>query len=48
MERLNILVTGGVGFVGSHLVDALVAKAIVCGSSIRLSNRFTAGGFRII
>jgi UDP-glucose 4-epimerase len=37
--RPTVIVTGGAGFIGSHLVDALVAKAV----RVRVVDNFTTG-----
>gem|GEM_PF-5217391 len=36
---LKILVTGGAGFIGSHIVDALIER----GHSVRVLTRFIRG-----
>lgn len=41
MSSRNIVVTGGAGFVGSHLVDALVAN----GECVHVIDNFSAGKF---
>ena len=38
-ERLKVLVTGGAGFIGSHLVEALVAR----GHRVRILDNFVSG-----
>jgi UDP-glucose 4-epimerase len=39
MAAMHVLVTGGAGFIGSHLVDALVAE----GHDVRILDDFTTG-----
>ncbi|HEX7667680.1 MAG TPA: SDR family NAD(P)-dependent oxidoreductase, partial [Polyangiaceae bacterium] len=36
---MRVLVTGGAGFIGSHIVDALVSR----GDSVRVYDNFTSG-----
>lgn len=39
MKRMKVLVTGGAGFIGSHLVDALVAR----GDEVAVIDNFSSG-----